>query len=109
MTGHEPFERDLETALAPERAPDQLYRRVAQIPLDHPRGARASLWQRLFGTWFSPEAAPWATGLAAAAASLAIGLWLGAAGVVGDGDSPTDDGLVAVVYSGLPSALGDAL
>lgn len=107
MTHNDPFERELEAGLAAERAPDSLYRRIAQIPLDHPRAAQAGLWQRLFGRWFSAEAASWASGLAAAAASLAIGLWLGFSGVAADNE--TEDALVAVVYTGLPGSLGDAL
>jgi len=108
MTNHDPFERDLQAGLAAEPAPDQLYRRIAQIPLDHPRGAQTTLWQRLFGRWWSAEAASWTTGLAAAAASLAIGLWLGIAGVASD-TTDNQDEFAAVVYNDLPSSLGDEL
>lgn len=113
MTNHDPFEHDpverhLEAGLAAEPAPDRLYRRIAQIPLDHPRVARVGLWSRLFGRSLSAETASWAGGLAAAAASLAIGLWLGFAGVVADsGDN--DEPLATIVYSALPISLGDAL
>ena len=108
MTEHDPFERDLEAGLAPERAPDHLYRRIAQIPLEHPRGARVSLWSRLFGRVLSAEGASWAGGFAAATASLAIGLWLGFAGIVPD-DGNDDESLATVVYSALPISLGDTL
>jgi hypothetical protein len=106
--GHDPFERDLRTGLAAERAPDQLYRRIAQIPLDHPRAARIGLWQRLFGRPFSAEAMSWTGGLAAAAASLAIGFWLGFAGLAAD-ESAGDDALVAIVFGDVSQNLGDEL
>jgi hypothetical protein len=106
MSNQDPFERDLQAGLAAERAPDRLYRRIAQIPLDHPRGARLSFWRRLQERW-SAETTSWATGLAAAAASLMIGLWLGVAGVADDTD--TQDEFAAVVYNDLPASLGDEL
>lgn len=106
-SGQDPFERHLQAGLAAEAAPDSLHRRVAQIPLEHPRGARTSLWQRLREHW-SAETTSWATGLAAAAASLAIGVWLGVAGVASD-DTDTQDVFAAVVYNDLPSSLGDEL
>lgn len=107
MTDHDPFERHLRTGLAAEPAPDSLHRRIAQIPLEHPRGARTGVWQRLLERW-SAESASWATGLAAAAASLVIGLWLGVAGVASD-TTDTQDDFAAVVYNDLPSSLGDEL
>jgi hypothetical protein len=107
-SGQDPFERHLQDGLAAESAPDTLYRRVAQIPLEHPRAVRAGLWQRLFGRW-SAESASWATGLAAAAASLAIGLWLGVAGVASDETTDAQDEFAAVVYNDLPASLGDEL
>lgn len=107
FSGQDPFERDLQAGLAAEPAPDALYRRIAQIPLEHPRGERTSLWQRLFGRW-SAEGTSWATGLAAAAASLVIGVWLGVAGVAAN-DTDTQDDFAAMVYNDLPSSLGDAL
>lgn len=112
MTEHDPIERELRTALAAERAPEALQRRIAQIPLEHPRpivGRSPGIgWLQSARSWFSAEAASWATGLAGAAASLVIGLWLGFAGVgVDNGDG--DDDLVALVYSDLPTSLGDEL
>lgn len=107
MTDHDPFERHLQAGLTAEPAPDSLYRRIAQIPLEHPRGARTSLWQRLFGRW-SAERASWATGLAAAAASLVIGVWLGVAGVASD-PSDNQDEFASVVYNDLLANLGDEL
>jgi hypothetical protein len=103
----DPFERHLQAGLAAEPAPDALYRRIAQIPLEHPRGARMGLWQRLFGSW-SAESTSWATGLAAATASLVIGLWLGVAGVASD-ESDDQDVFAAVVYNDLPASLGEEL
>lgn len=107
MTNHDPFERHLQAGLAVEPAPDALHRRIAQIPLDHPRGARTSLWQRLFGAW-SAESTSWATGLAAAAASLAIGFWLGFSGLAVT-DEPRDDSLVAMAFGDVSADLGDEL
>jgi len=108
MTNHDdPFERHLQAGLAAEPASDQLYRRIAQIPLDHPHAARPSLWQRI-RTGLSGEAASWAGGLAAAAASLAIGFWLGFAGV-GPGDEPADDSLVAMAFGDVSADIGDEL
>lgn len=111
MTDQDPFERHLRAGLAAESAPDSLHRRIAQIPLEHPRNAQInrwpSLWQRLFGRW-SAESASWATGLAAAAASLVIGVWLGVAGVASDTTDAQDD-FAALVYNDLPASLGDEL
>jgi len=111
--GHDPFERNLQSGLAAERAPDSLQRRIAQVPLEHPRGARVGLRQRRIGrSWFSPwfsgEAASWTTGLAAAAASLAIGFWLGFSGLAAD-ESDGDDALVAMVFGDVSQNLGDEL
>lgn len=107
MTDHDPFERDLRAGLAAESAPDSLYRRIAQIPLEHPRDVRAGFWQRLREHW-SAETTSWATGLAAAAASLVIGVWLGVAGVASDA-SDNQDEFAAMVYNDLPASLGDEL
>ena len=105
--GQDQFERHLQAGLAAERAPDHLYRRIAQIPLEHPRGARTGFWQRLRDRW-SVETTSWASGLAAAAASLVIGLWLGVAGVASD-PVDTQDEFASVVYNDLPASLGDEL
>jgi hypothetical protein len=105
--GQDPFERHLQAGLAAESAPDSLHRRIAHIPLEHPRSVRTNLWQRLFGRW-SAESASWATGLAAAAASLVIGVWLGVAGVASD-TTDTQDDFATVVYNDLPASLGDEL
>ncbi len=107
MNEHDPFERHLQAGLAAEPAPDALYRRIAQIPLEHPRQARMSFWQRLRDRW-SAETTSWASGLAAAAASLVIGLWLGVAGVAVD-ESDNQDVFASVVYNDLPASLGDEL
>lgn len=113
-SGHDPFERHLQAGLAAEPAPDALHRRIRQIPLEHPRTARAGrlseLWSRLFGQpGFSAEAASWTTGLAAAAASLAIGLWLGFSGLAPADSSDNGDALMALVYTELPIGIGDEL
>jgi hypothetical protein len=110
MTERDPFERELERGMSPRRAPEALQRRIARIPLDHPRKARtARSWLR----WFSGDGAPWSVGLAGALASLAIGFWLGFSGMV---DSTTivdtasvssDEDVVALVFPSVPTTIGD--
>jgi len=107
MNDQDQFERHLQAGLAAEPAPDSLYRRIAQIPLEHPRNARGGFWQRLRERW-SAEETSWATGLAAAAASLVIGVWLGVAGVASD-ETDNQDVFASVVYNDLPASLGDEL
>jgi hypothetical protein len=104
------FERELERGLSPRRAPEDLQRRIARIPLDHPRGARAARpWLR----WFGGDGAPWTAGLAGAFASLAIGFWLGFSGVVDStaivdtASAGADEDLVALVFSDQPTTFGD--
>jgi hypothetical protein len=102
------FERELERGLSPRRAPEDLQRRIARIPLDHPRGARRA---RSWLSWRG-EVAPWTAGLAGAFASLAVGFWLGFSGTV---DSTTiidtasagaDEDVVALVFPSVPT-IGD--
>lgn len=109
MTERDAFERELEQGMSPRRAPDALQRRIARIPLDHPRGART---RRSWLRWLTGDAAPWTVGLAGAFASLAIGFWLGFSGVV---DSTTivdtasagaDEDVVALVFPSVPT-IGD--
>ena len=105
MTERE-FERELERGMSPRRAPEDLQRRIARIPLDHPRVARA---RRSWLRWFSGDGAPWAAGLAGAFASLAIGFWLGFSGLV-DGSTVSvnqDEDVVAVVFPSVPTTIGD--
>ena len=103
------FERELERSMSPRRAPEDLQRRIARIPLDHPRGARRA---RSWLSWRG-EVAPWTAGLAGAFASLAIGFWLGFSGTV---DSTTivdvasasaDEDVVALVFPSVPTTIGD--
>ena len=112
MTEHDPFERELQAGLAARRAPESLRRRIAQIPLEHLRPARrpagGGLRGLLLGGWLSPSNASWATGIAAAAASLAIGFWLGFAGLTAAG-SNNDDELATLVFSEAPATLGEEL
>jgi hypothetical protein len=107
MTEHDSFERELARGMSPRRAPEDLQRRIARIPLDHPRGARRA---RSWLSWRG-EIAPWTAGLAGAFASLAIGFWLGFSGTV---DSTTiidtasaDEDVVALVFPSVPTAIGD--
>jgi hypothetical protein len=107
MTEHDDFERELERGLSPRRAPKDLQRRIARIPLDHPRRAPT---KRSWLRWFSGDGAPWTAGLAGAFASLAIGFWLGFSGVV-DGativdTANSDEDVVALVFPSVPT-IGD--
>jgi hypothetical protein len=104
------FERELERRLSARRAPEDLQRRIARIPLDHPRAART---RRSWLHWLSGGGAPWTAGLAGAFASLAIGFWLGFSGVV-DGttivdtaSAGADEDLVALVFSDAPLTFGE--
>jgi hypothetical protein len=104
------FERELERRLSARRAPEDLQRRIARIPLDHPRAARR---RRSWLHWLSGGGAPWTAGLAGAFASLAIGFWLGFSGVV-DGttivdtaSAGADEDLVALVFSDAPLTFGE--
>jgi hypothetical protein len=108
MTERDDFERELERGLSPRPAPDALQRRIARIPLDHPRKART---KRSWLRWLSGEGAPWTAGLAGAFASLAVGFWLGFSGLV---DSTTivdtasaDEDVVALVFQSMPTTIGD--
>lgn len=105
--GQDQFERDLQAGLTVEKAPDHLYRRIAQIPLEHPRGARTGFWQRLRDRW-SVETTSWASGVAAAAASLAIGFWLGFSGMAPI-DESDGDSLVAIAFGDISADLGGEL
>ena len=108
MTNHDSFERDLERGLSPRRAPEDLQRRIARIPLDHPRGQRAP---RSWLSWRG-ELAPWTAGLAGAFASLAIGFWLGFSGtvdgttIVDTASASADEDVVALVFPSVPT-IGD--
>ena len=109
MTERDDFERELERGLSPRRAPEALQRRIARIPLDHPREART---RRSWLRWFSGDGVPWTAGLAGALASLAIGFWLGFSGTV-DGTTivdvaatGVDEDVVALVFPSVPT-IGD--
>jgi hypothetical protein len=107
MTERDDFERELERGLSPRRAPEDLQRRIARIPLDHSRAARP---KRSWLGWLRGDGAPWTAGLAGALASLAIGFWLGFSGLVDgttivDGTSANDD-VVALVFPSVPT-IGD--
>lgn len=110
MTERDPFERDLGRSMAPRSAPAELQRRIARIPLEHPRDGRPA---RSWLGWLRGDGAPWAAGLACAFASLAIGFWLGFSGLVDDagiGDTPSagaDEDLVALVFQSVPTTIGD--
>ena len=107
MTERDDFERELERGMSPRRVPEDLQRRIARIPLDHPRGART---KRSWLGWLRGDAAPWTAGLAGAFASLAIGFWLGFSGLV-DGSTivdttSSDEDVVALVFPSVPT-IGD--
>jgi hypothetical protein len=106
MTERDDFDRELERGMSPRRAPEGLQRRIARIPLDHPRGVRRA---RSWLSWRG-EVAPWTAGLAGAFASLAIGFWLGFSGTV-DGttiidSAGADEDVVALVFPSVPT-IGD--
>jgi hypothetical protein len=108
MTERDDFERKLERGMSPRRAPEDLQRRIARIPLDHPRAARP---KRSLLRWFSGDGVPWTAGLAGAFASLAIGFWLGFSGMV-DGTTivdtaGSDEDVVALVFPSVPTTIGD--
>ena len=108
MTEHDAFERELERGLSPRRAPEELRRRIARIPLDHPRAARP---KRSWLSWRG-EVAPWTAGLAGAFASLAIGFWLGFSGtvdsttIIDTASTSVDEDVVALVFQSVPT-IGD--
>ncbi len=108
MTERDSFERELERAMAPRRAPEDLQRRIARLPLDHPRPARTA---RSWLSWRG-EVAPWTAGLAGAFASLAIGFWLGFSGavdsttIIDTASASADEDVVALVFPSVPT-IGD--
>jgi hypothetical protein len=110
MTERDAFERELERSMSPHRAPEDLQRRIARIPVDHPRGTRT---RRSWLSWLSGDGAPWTAGLAGAFASLAIGFWLGFSGLVEDttmvdiASANADEDLVALVFPSVPTTIGD--
>ena len=108
MTERDPFERELGRAMTPRPAPADLQRRIARIPLEHPRprGKRpARSWRR----WFDAVTMPWTASLAGAMASLAVGFWLGFSGLVETSDAyaDNDEELVSLVFPSVPTTIGD--
>lgn len=108
MTERDFFERQLERTMAPRPAPADLQRRIARIPLEHPRDAGPKpFWRR----WLDGMSAPWAASMTAALASLAIGFWLGSSGLVETTDiasaSMDDEELVSLVFPSVPTTIGD--
>lgn len=104
MMDDERLEQELRAGLAADRAPDSLHRRIARIPLEHPRPA-GPRWRK--AAWFALASPPWATSFAAAAASLAIGIWLGFSGLAASDAGGSEEDLVALVFSGVPTTMGD--
>lgn len=104
MTGQDSFERDLGRAMEPRPAPAQLQRRIASIPLDHPRRRATSWVQR----WLGEATLPWTIGATAAVASLMLGLWIGGVGLAGTDDNGNDE-LAALMFPSSQSMLGDEL
>jgi len=109
MTEHDAFERDLGRSMEPRPAPADLQRRIARIPLEHPRprGERRSFsWRR----WFNAGSVPWAASMTAAFASLAVGLWLGFSGIAESTDitlASNDEELVSLVFPSTPTTMGE--
>ena len=108
MTERESFERDLERSIGPRPAPADLQRRIARIPLEHPR-SRGERQPFSWGRWFKAGSAPWAASMTAAFASLAVGLWLGFSGIA-DTDvtiAGNDEELVSLVFPSTPTTMGE--
>ena len=109
MTERDPFERELGRSMQPRPAPADLQRRIARIPLEHPRprGERpAGRWRR----WFNAMSAPWAASMTAAFASLAVGLWLGFSGIADATDTTAagnDEQLASLVFPSVPTTIGE--
>src|SRR5262245_45851539 len=110
MTGHDPFERDLERMLAARPAPEALRRQIAAIPMQHPRPAR-STWRGWLASWSGGTTMPWAASMTAGFASLAIGIWLGLSGVSIDNDGRGNGGGDELASMAFPGAnmMGDDL
>lgn len=112
MTEQDGFERDLSRSMAPRPASPELQRRVARIPLEHPR-PRGEQSARRWRGWFGAASAPWAAGLAGALASLAVGFWLGFSGLADTADTNdvafagNDEELVALVFPSVPTTIGE--
>lgn len=113
MTERDPFERELGRSMEPRPAPADLQRRIARIPLEHPR-PRGERPGRSWWRWFSAESAPWTVSLAGALASLAVGLWLGFSGIAGTADNidvanagSNDEQLVSLVFPSVPTTMGE--
>jgi len=109
MTERDPFERELGRVMEPRPAPPELQRRIARIPLEHPRprGERpAHSWRR----WFDAGSAPWTASLTAALASLAVGFWLGFSGLADATDTAyagNDEELASLVFPSIPTTMGE--
>jgi hypothetical protein len=103
----DPFERELGRFMQPRPAPQDLQRRIADIPRDHPQrrperrpGPPMQFsWRR----WLVGASAPWTASVTAAFASLAVGFWLGFSGVVDVIDTGNDEELVALVFPSAPT------
>jgi hypothetical protein len=102
MTERDPFERELGRFMQPRPAPQDLQRRIADIPLEHPQrrpDRPAFSWRR----WLAGVGAPWTASVTAALASLAVGFWLGFSGLVDVTDTGNDEELVALVFPSTPT------
>lgn len=107
MTERDPFERELGRFMQPRAAPQDLQRRIADIPRNHPqsrptRPAPFSWWR-----WLAGVGAPWTASVTAALASLAVGFWLGVSGLVEVADTANDEELVALVFPSAPTTIGE--
>ncbi|HEV8388585.1 MAG TPA: hypothetical protein VGQ35_02020 [Dongiaceae bacterium] len=112
MTERDPFERELGRLMNPRPAPAELQRRIARIPLEHPR-PRGERPARSWWRWFSAGSAPWAVSLTAAFASLAIGFWLGFSDLADTADgtdsvyASNDEQLASLVFPSVPTTIGE--
>lgn len=107
MTERDPFERELGRFMQPRPAPQDLQRRIADIPLDHPQRRTDRPAQFSWRRWLAGMGAPWTASVTAALASLAVGFWLGVSGLVEPTDTGDDEELVALVFPSAPTAIGE--
>src|SRR6185369_2617485 len=120
MNEEERFEADLRIALAPEPASADLRRRVLEqaMPRNQRSAQSGGSWRALFDprNWRIPTLVE--IGAAAAVASLAVGIFFGASGLVPNGVLPgattttvaSNDAsvdLVALAYDSTSSLAGD--
>jgi hypothetical protein len=95
--------------MEPRPSPADLQRRIARIPLEHPR-ARGERPARSWRRWLDAVSTPWTASMTAAVASLAVGFWLGFSGLadtIGPAYAGNDEELVSLVFPSVPTTMGE--